>query len=77
MVVHGLLPEVNTYSVSLGGLVVIVLDNVSKGRGFKPEGDDRFLRAIKIHSTTSFGGEYKIILSLTVFHSQTIRVLRV
>jgi hypothetical protein len=30
-----------------------------KGRGFKPGRGDAFLRAIKIHSTPSFGWEVK------------------
>jgi hypothetical protein len=31
----------------------------SKGRGFKPDGGDEFLRAIKIRSTPSFGWKVK------------------
>jgi hypothetical protein len=43
------------HSVAFGGLAVIVLTIGSKARGFKP--GDGFLRAIKIRSTTSLGGE--------------------
>jgi hypothetical protein len=39
----------NTLSIVIG----------PKVRGFKPAEDDRFLMAIKIRSTTSFGGEVK------------------
>jgi hypothetical protein len=39
--------------------VVIVLAIGHKVRGFKPDEVDGFFRAIKIRSTTSFGGEVK------------------
>jgi hypothetical protein len=45
--------------VALGGLVAIELPTGPKVRGFNPGRDDGFLRAIKIRSTTSFGGEVK------------------
>jgi hypothetical protein len=46
--------------VVLGGLVVIVLAIGTKIREFRPgRGRWIFLRAIKIRSTTSFGGEVK------------------
>jgi hypothetical protein len=47
------------YTVGLGGLVVIILAIGSNVRGLKPVEDDRFLRAIKIRSTTAFTGEVK------------------
>jgi hypothetical protein len=40
--------------------VVIMLANISRIRGFKPDDDDGFLRAIKVRSTTSFGGKVKL-----------------
>jgi hypothetical protein len=43
----------------LGGVVVIVLATVPKGREFKPGRGDVFLRGIKIRSTPSFGWEVK------------------
>jgi hypothetical protein len=43
--------------VVLGGIAVTVLAARPKVRGFKPE--DGFLRATKIRTTTSFGGEVK------------------
>jgi hypothetical protein len=43
----------------LGGVVVSVLATGPKGRGFKSDRCDGFLRAIKIHSATSFGWEVK------------------
>jgi hypothetical protein len=43
----------------LGGVVVSVLATGTKSRGFKPDRGDGFLRAIKIHSTPSFGWEVK------------------
>jgi hypothetical protein len=47
-------------AVHLGGLVVSVLANGPKVRGFDPPTEvDGFLRMIKIQSTTSFGGEVK------------------
>jgi hypothetical protein len=39
--------------------VVSVLATGPKSRGFKPGRGDGFLRAIKIRSTPSFGGEVK------------------
>jgi hypothetical protein len=39
--------------------MVNVLSIVPKVRGFKPGRGDTFLRAIKIRSTPSFGGEVK------------------
>jgi hypothetical protein len=44
----------------LGGAVVGVLATGPKGRGFKSVQDDGYLRAIKIHSTPSFGSEVKL-----------------
>jgi hypothetical protein len=41
----------------LGGVSVFVTG--PKGHGFNPSRDDGFLRAIKIHSTPSFGWEVK------------------
>jgi hypothetical protein len=43
--------------VVLGGIVISVLAIGPKIRGFKPGRCDGFLRAIKICSTSSFGGE--------------------
>jgi hypothetical protein len=43
----------------LGGVVVSVLATGPKGRGFEPGKDDGFLRAMKVHSTPSFGWEVK------------------
>jgi hypothetical protein len=43
----------------LDGVVVSVLDTGPKGRWFKPDLGDGFLRAIKIRSTPSFGSEIK------------------
>jgi hypothetical protein len=43
----------------LGGAVVSVLATRPKGRGFKSDRGDGFLRAIKIRSTPSFGWEVK------------------
>jgi hypothetical protein len=40
--------------------VVNVLAAGSKGRGFKPDRGDGFLRAIKIRSISSFGWEMKL-----------------
>jgi hypothetical protein len=45
--------------VALGGLMVIVLAIGPKVLGFKPGEDYRCSRAMKICSTTSFGGEVK------------------
>jgi hypothetical protein len=45
--------------VVLGGIMVIVLAIGPKVPGFKHAKDDGFLRAIKIRSTPSFGGEVK------------------
>jgi hypothetical protein len=39
--------------------VVLVLDIGPKVHEFKPAKNDGFLRAIKIHITTSFGGEVR------------------
>jgi hypothetical protein len=44
---------------ALGGLVVIVLAVGPNVREFNPAEDDRFLRAIKIRSTTPFAEEVK------------------
>jgi hypothetical protein len=52
----------NLYHVGfsrLGGVVVSVLAILPKVRGFKPGRNDGLLRAIKIRSTPSFGGEVK------------------
>jgi hypothetical protein len=43
----------------LGDVVVSVLATGPKGRGFKPSWYDGFLKAIKMHSTSSFGWEIK------------------
>jgi hypothetical protein len=43
----------------LGGAVVSVLATGPKACGFEPGQGDRFLRAIKIRSTPSFGYEVK------------------
>jgi hypothetical protein len=52
--------SVSIYWTSLlGGVVVSVLATGPKGRGFKPDRGDGFLRAIKIHNTPSFGWEIK------------------
>jgi hypothetical protein len=45
--------------VVLGGLVVVGLQLDPKFAGSNAAEDDGFLRAIKIHSTTSIGGEVK------------------
>jgi hypothetical protein len=45
--------------VALGGLVVNVLTIGIKVAGSNPAEDDKFLRPIKIRSTSSFGGEVK------------------
>jgi hypothetical protein len=42
------------------GVVVSVLATGPSGHGFKPGQGDGFLRAIKIHSTPSFGWEAKL-----------------
>jgi hypothetical protein len=42
------------------GVMVSMLAVGPKVRGLKPDGGDGFLRAIKIHSTTSFRGEVKL-----------------
>jgi hypothetical protein len=39
--------------------VVNVFATEHKGRGYEPDQDDGFLRAIKIRSTSSFGWEVK------------------
>jgi hypothetical protein len=39
--------------------VVSVIATGPKGRGFEPGQSDRFLRAIQIHSTFTFGWEVK------------------
>jgi hypothetical protein len=44
---------------SLGGVVISVLNNGPKGRGFEPGQGDGFLTAIKIRSTPSFGWKVK------------------
>jgi hypothetical protein len=43
----------------LRDVVVSVLATGPKGRGLKPGRDDRFLRAIKIRSSATFGWEVK------------------
>jgi hypothetical protein len=43
----------------LGSIIVSVLAIGPKVRGFKPAEATEFLRAIKIRSTPSFGGEVK------------------
>jgi hypothetical protein len=43
----------------LGGIVASELATGPKGRGLEPDKGDGFLRAIKIHSTPSFGWELK------------------
>jgi hypothetical protein len=48
-----------TSSVILGSLLDIVLAIRPEVTGFKLAEDDGILRAIKIRSTTSFGGEVK------------------
>jgi hypothetical protein len=45
--------------VAFGGLVLACLPLHPRFAGSNPAEDDGFLRAIKIHSTTSFGGEVK------------------
>jgi hypothetical protein len=47
------------FKVSLGGIVVMVLAIGLKLTGSNPAEGDGLLVAIKIHSTTSFGGEVK------------------
>jgi hypothetical protein len=49
----------NTPESCLGGVMASVLDIGPKVRGFKLGRGDGFLRAIKILSTPSFGGEVK------------------
>jgi hypothetical protein len=44
----------------LGGVTVSVLATGPKIRGFNPSRDDGFLRAIRIRSTPSLGGEVKL-----------------
>jgi hypothetical protein len=46
-------------SSRLGGVVVSVLVMRPKGRGFRPDRGDGFLRAVKTRSTVSFGWEVK------------------
>jgi hypothetical protein len=46
-------------SCRLGGLVDSMTATGPKGLGFKPGQGDKFLRAIKIRSTPSFGWEVK------------------
>jgi hypothetical protein len=48
-----------TFRSRLGGVVVSVYATGPKGRWFEPGQGDRFLRAIKIRSTPSFGWEVK------------------
>jgi hypothetical protein len=43
--------------VVLGGVMVIAITTEPKVRGFKHGGKRWILKAIKIRSTTSFGGE--------------------
>jgi hypothetical protein len=51
----------NEQNVScLGGVMVSMLAIGPKVRGLKPGQGDGFLRAIKIHSMPSFGGEVKL-----------------
>jgi hypothetical protein len=51
----------NNYIKRFGGVVVSVLAIGPKVRGFKPCRGDVFLRATKIRSRTSFGGEVKSV----------------
>jgi hypothetical protein len=44
----------------LGGVVVSVLATGPRGCGLEPSQSDGFLRAIKVHSTPSFGWEVKL-----------------
>jgi hypothetical protein len=48
--------DLNQHKVALGGLVVACLPLDPRFAGSNPAEDDAFLRAIKIRSTTSFGG---------------------
>jgi hypothetical protein len=50
---------VKYFLVIVGGLVVSILDNGPEVRRFKPGRERRFIRAIKIICTTSFGGKVK------------------
>jgi hypothetical protein len=50
----------NIPEVVIGGLVVACLPLDPRFAGSNPAEDDRFLRVIKIRSTTSFGGEVKL-----------------
>jgi hypothetical protein len=52
--------------------VVSVLKIESKVRGLNPEEGDRFLRAIKIRSTTSFAGEVRFSGVLKMFRSMKV-----
>jgi hypothetical protein len=59
-----LYPKLNSNSsyykhVGLGDVMVIILATGPKVRGFIHGREREFLRAIKIHSTTSFGGKVK------------------
>jgi hypothetical protein len=56
---HGNCCNATPQSLHLGGVIVSVLVTGRIVRGFKPGRVDEFLRAIKIHSTSSFGGEAK------------------
>jgi hypothetical protein len=48
-----------TFMVALGGLVVACLSLDPRFAGSNTAEDDEFVMAIKIRSTTSFGGEVK------------------
>jgi hypothetical protein len=48
------------FGCRLGGVTVSVLTIGLKIRGLKPVEDNGFLRAIKLRSTPSFGGEVKL-----------------
>jgi hypothetical protein len=49
--------------LSLGGIVLAYLPLDTRIAGSNPAKDDEFLRAIRIHSTTSFLGEVKPSIS--------------
>jgi hypothetical protein len=51
--------EINMAGVLLGGVVVSVLVTGPKGRVFRHDRGDGFLRTIKLHSTPSFEFEVK------------------
>jgi hypothetical protein len=67
-----LLLSVNTFTVILGGVIVIMLVIGPKVCGFKPGQEQWILRVIKILSTTSFGGEVKLCAPCRKFFSLKI-----